>query len=65
MASLKRLKKEQDNFENSKINNYYDFQFFLGGWEGFYDVSVKERPPEVYIMKNNKISIKTNNRNIY
>ena len=34
MASLKRLKKEEDNFKNSKIINYYDFQFFLGGWEG-------------------------------
>lgn len=55
MASLKRLKKEQNNFENSKINQYYDFNLFSGGWEGCYSTKVKERSPEVYIMKNNKI----------
>jgi len=55
MAALKRLKNEQKNYEKSRINNYYEFNFFSGGWEGCYDIKVQERLPEVYIMKNNKI----------
>jgi len=28
MAALKRLKNEQKNYEKSRINNYYEFNFF-------------------------------------
>ncbi len=53
MVSLKRLKNEQKEFENSLINNYYKFIYFPEGYDD--GLNIKQLGPQVHIMKNNKI----------